>query len=101
MLGGLTYWQMCDLMGYIRDNNKDVRIVDSTAPSYEMVFGVGNSETEFDHWYCERFESGYYEDWEDYRCPSPAKSEMDKLDEIATALRLPKPMLDSATWFDG
>lgn len=101
MLGDLTCWQMYDLIKYIRNNNKDISIVDSNSQSYEMIFGVGNSETDIDHWYNEYFESGYNENWEDYKSEPPTKEEMERLDEIAKELGLPNPEIFSDTWFDG
>jgi len=81
-------------------NKYNIRLVESSHPSDNVIVGVGTSEGEIDHNYCDG-DGGRYEDWEDYRSPPPTKEQMAWLDEAAKDLGLPKPHLDSATWFDG
>lgn len=91
----LGYYQMTDLCYWLRDILSSV--TQSAHPASDCIVGVGNAVYEFDHgwsWECDG-------DWLDYKCDEPAKEDMAKLDEIALHLGLPKPKLDSATFYDG
>jgi hypothetical protein len=57
-----------------------------------VVVGVGNWNTEFDH---------YMDDWESYECDYPSDEYRKCLDKIATQLGMSKPQIFSDTWFDG
>jgi hypothetical protein len=74
-------------------NTKMVSRVELSSHQYDgMIMGVGNTNTDMDH---------YDEFWQDYNCKPPSQREMDELDLIAKDLGLPKPKLQSDTWYDG
>ena len=62
-------------------------------PRFEGIFGVGNSDFEFDHYLPE------HEYWEDRVEDPPTIHQMRELDEIAKIEGLPRPTLQKETWF--
>ena len=83
------HWKIKELIDSIPHK---AEIMDCNSPNNIFVIGVGCYATKVDH---------YIDDWESYECDCPSKKEMDELDRIAKELKLPKPEMYSATWFDG
>ena len=88
----LDYSEIWAIKDKISKLYKDIRLVDSSSPSSDIIFGVGSVNYDIDHG---------DEDWEDYESPEPSKEEMDKLDKVSEEMKMPKPKMFIATWYNG
>jgi hypothetical protein len=92
--GDKTYYNYGadELEKLLKTTSHELIIVSSSSLFSHFVMGVGNVETEIDH---------YIEEWEDHVAEEPTRKEMEELDRVAEKLSLPKPQMYTATWRDG
>jgi hypothetical protein len=90
---GINRWEVWDLIKLLQEEYPEMHFRESSTPDSDWILGVGDSQSEFDHYY-----DG---DWTEYESSYPKKEEMEDLDKIAAYLKWPKPELKAATWFDG
>lgn len=74
-----------------KDSNIDIIITHSNNNVGEEVIGVGNTNTDMDH---------YMEDWENYECNPPTDKETKALKRIGKKLKLPPPQLYNETFYN-
>lgn len=85
----LSYMESLEFCNKLRE--KHPKIFYFWHPTSEFIIGVGNTNEDMDHDMC---------DWEDYTCHSPDPEEMKLLDQVAEEMGLPKPTMESATWYN-